>query len=94
MLPTIVFVMIKSNKILANEINIEIKNGTNQPSTTKVDPIINDASFNIMTLLIGYNKPNDITVIGNDSNLNNGLTVLFNIIITIDVMMAYPNELI
>ena len=47
-----------------------------------------------MTLLIGYNKPNDITVIGNDSNLNNGLTVLFNIIITIDVMMAYPNELI
>ena len=57
-------------------------------------PIINDAIFNIMTLLIGYNKPNDITVIGNDSNLNNGLTVLFNIIITIDVMMAYPNELI
>ena len=45
-------------------------------------------------LLIGYNKPNDITVIGNESNLNNGLTVLFNIIITIDVMMAYPNELI
>ena len=80
--------------LFCKRINIEIKNGTNQPSTTKADPIINDASFNIMTLLIGYNKPNDITVIGNESNLNNGLTVLFNIIITIDVMMAYPNELI
>ena len=86
--------MIESNKILAKEINIEMKNGTNHPSTTNADPIINEANFNIITLFIGYKSPKDITVIGNDSNLKRGLTVLFNIIITIDVIIAYPNELI
>lgn len=86
--------IIVSIKTLVNDMNIAIKNGTNQPSIIKLVLRMRPVIFKIKTSIKGYIIPRVKTVIGMVKIFKIGFTVLFKTIIIMDASIAYLNELI